>query len=100
MRVLVVGAGGVGSAAAAIAARRSFFSRFVIADFDPARAQRAVIDERFVAARARSKSAITNREKNDRRAAIAAAADPTPPAPTTRTRMPDAPFRTKRRYDH
>ena len=51
MRVLVVGAGGVGSAAAAIAARRSFFSRFVVADFDLARAQRAVADSRFVAAR-------------------------------------------------
>ena len=51
MRVLVVGAGGVGSAAAAIAARRSFFSRFVVADFDLARAERAVADERFVAAR-------------------------------------------------
>jgi saccharopine dehydrogenase (NAD+, L-lysine-forming) len=51
MRVLVVGAGGVGSAAAAIAARRSFFSRFVVADFDLARAERAVAGERFVAAR-------------------------------------------------
>jgi saccharopine dehydrogenase (NAD+, L-lysine-forming) len=51
MRVLVVGAGGVGSAAAAIAARRSFFSRFVVADFDLARASRAVHDPRFVAAR-------------------------------------------------
>jgi saccharopine dehydrogenase (NAD+, L-lysine-forming) len=51
MRVLVVGAGGVGSAAAAIAARRSFFARFVVADFDLARAERAVADPRFVAAR-------------------------------------------------
>ena len=51
MRVLVVGAGGVGSAAAAIAARRSFFTRLVVADFDLARARRAVLDERFVAAR-------------------------------------------------
>src|SRR5690348_3165656 len=51
MRVLVVGAGGVGAAAAAIAARRSFFSRFVIADFDLSKAERAVADDRFVAAR-------------------------------------------------
>src|SRR5215831_17527434 len=51
MRVLVVGAGGVGSAAAAIAARRSFFSRFVVADFDLGKAERSVIDSRFVAAR-------------------------------------------------
>ncbi|NMO53669.1 ATP-binding protein [Actinoplanes sp. TBRC 11911] len=51
MRVLVVGAGGVGSAAAGIAARHDFFERFVIADYDPARAARAVRDDRFVAAR-------------------------------------------------
>ncbi|WP_433291563.1 saccharopine dehydrogenase family protein [Actinoplanes sp. CA-030573] len=53
MRVLVVGAGGVGSAAAGIAARRDFFSRFVVADYDLARAQRCVDalgDERFTAA--------------------------------------------------
>jgi saccharopine dehydrogenase (NAD+, L-lysine-forming) len=53
MRVLLVGAGGVGSAAAGIAARRDFFERFVVADFDPDRAARAVdsmADARFVAA--------------------------------------------------
>ncbi|HEX3814805.1 MAG TPA: saccharopine dehydrogenase C-terminal domain-containing protein [Mycobacteriales bacterium] len=42
MRVLVVGAGGVGSAVALIAARRSFFEAMVIADYDPYRAERAV----------------------------------------------------------
>ena len=42
MRILLIGAGGVGSAAVAIAARRDFFDALVIADFDPARAQRAV----------------------------------------------------------
>ena len=41
MRVLVVGAGGVGAAAAAVAARRGFFERFVLADIDLARAERA-----------------------------------------------------------
>ena len=41
MRVLVVGAGGVGAAAAAVAARRGFFERFVLADIDAARAERA-----------------------------------------------------------
>src|SRR5690348_13287270 len=51
MRVLVVGAGGVGSAAAGIAARRSFFSAFVIADYSLDRASRAAAaDPRFVAA--------------------------------------------------
>jgi saccharopine dehydrogenase (NAD+, L-lysine-forming) len=40
MKVLVVGAGGVGGAFARIAARRRSFSSVVIADFDPARAER------------------------------------------------------------
>jgi saccharopine dehydrogenase (NAD+, L-lysine-forming) len=55
MRILQVGAGGVGSAAAAIAARRDFFEHFVVADYDLDRARRAVAslggDPRFVAAR-------------------------------------------------
>jgi saccharopine dehydrogenase-like NADP-dependent oxidoreductase len=41
LRVLVVGAGGVGAAAAAVAARRGFFERFVLADIDAGRAERA-----------------------------------------------------------
>jgi saccharopine dehydrogenase (NAD+, L-lysine forming) len=41
MRVLSVGAGGVGSAAAKIAARRPFFDSWVVADYDLARAERA-----------------------------------------------------------
>lgn len=41
MRVLVVGAGGVGSAFASIAARRQFVEVLVIADVDAGRAQRA-----------------------------------------------------------
>jgi saccharopine dehydrogenase (NAD+, L-lysine-forming) len=41
MRIVVVGAGGVGSAAASIAARRDFFERLVIADIDAERAARA-----------------------------------------------------------
>ncbi len=50
MRLLILGAGGVGSAAARIAARRRVFSRVVIADFDLARAKRTaaeVDDPRF-----------------------------------------------------
>jgi saccharopine dehydrogenase-like NADP-dependent oxidoreductase len=55
MRVLVVGAGGVGSAFAPIAARRSFYEHIVFADVDEAKA-RAVVDRydrggRFSAAR-------------------------------------------------
>src|SRR3954463_5949246 len=40
MRILVVGSGGVGAAAAAIARRRDFFERMVLADVDVARAER------------------------------------------------------------
>src|SRR5262245_59242127 len=39
MRLLIVGAGGVGSAAVGIAARRDFLERCVVADYAPARAE-------------------------------------------------------------
>jgi saccharopine dehydrogenase-like NADP-dependent oxidoreductase len=42
MQILVIGAGGVGAAAGAIAARRPFFDRFVLADYDEQRATDAV----------------------------------------------------------
>ena len=54
MRVLLVGAGGVGGAIVAIARRREFLEAMVVADYDQGRAQRAVeraADGRFVAAR-------------------------------------------------
>lgn len=41
MRVLVVGSGGVGTAAAMIARRREFFDSMVMTDIDPARAEAA-----------------------------------------------------------
>jgi saccharopine dehydrogenase (NAD+, L-lysine-forming) len=41
VRILLVGAGGVGSAICAIAARRSFFEAMVVADYDEARARHA-----------------------------------------------------------
>ncbi|MEP6816593.1 MAG: saccharopine dehydrogenase C-terminal domain-containing protein [Marmoricola sp.] len=54
MKVLLVGAGGVGSAAVGIAARRDFFESMVVADYDLARAERAIDkhsgDPRFAAA--------------------------------------------------
>jgi saccharopine dehydrogenase-like NADP-dependent oxidoreductase len=54
MRILMVGAGGVGSAAVPIAARRDFFEAMVVADYDLTRAERAVAqvdgDARFQAA--------------------------------------------------
>jgi saccharopine dehydrogenase-like NADP-dependent oxidoreductase len=52
MRILLVGAGGVGSAVVPIAARRSFFEAMVVADYDKSRAERAVgqvDDARFIA---------------------------------------------------
>jgi len=51
--VLVVGTGGVGAAVAAVAKRRAFFDRIVLADLDPARPQEvvdALADDRFLAA--------------------------------------------------
>jgi len=60
MRILVVGAGGVGSAAAGIAARRDFFEAMVVADYDEGRAQRVVqtvSDPRITAAKVDASSA-------------------------------------------
>ena len=52
MRILLVGAGGVGGAITGIAARRRFFEAMVVADYDESKAQRAADrtgDERFSA---------------------------------------------------
>ncbi|MGI8677017.1 MAG: saccharopine dehydrogenase NADP-binding domain-containing protein, partial [Nocardioidaceae bacterium] len=60
MRILLVGAGGVGAAFCGIAARRDFFETVVVADFDPERAQRAaaaVEQQRFLPARVDASSA-------------------------------------------
>jgi saccharopine dehydrogenase (NAD+, L-lysine forming) len=60
MRILLVGAGGVGSAAVGIAARRDFFERVVVADYDADRAAKAVArvgDDRFTSARVDASSA-------------------------------------------
>ncbi|MFG2113328.1 saccharopine dehydrogenase family protein [Streptomyces sp. NPDC048718] len=56
MRVLLVGAGGVGTAITRIAARRTFFDHIVVADYDLSRAEAAVAalgdgENRFSAAR-------------------------------------------------
>ena len=60
IRVLMVGAGGVGDAAARIAAERDFYEAWVVADYDLARAEATVASvrerageraDRFVAAR-------------------------------------------------
>lgn len=54
MQILIIGAGGVGSAAARIAKRRTFFTSCLVADYDPARPVALVAeldDNRFSAAR-------------------------------------------------
>ena len=60
MRILLIGAGGVGSAFCGIAARRDFFEACVVADYDESRARRAVEalgDDRFAAAQVDASSA-------------------------------------------
>ncbi|OKH64030.1 ATP-binding protein [Mycobacterium sp. SWH-M5] len=60
MRILLVGAGGVGSAFCSIAARRDFFDQMVVCDYDVSRARQAaeaVGDPRFIAARVDATSA-------------------------------------------
>jgi saccharopine dehydrogenase-like NADP-dependent oxidoreductase len=50
MRILLVGAGGVGSAFCSIAVRREFFDQIVVCDYDENRAlqsAQAVGDSRF-----------------------------------------------------
>jgi saccharopine dehydrogenase (NAD+, L-lysine-forming) len=58
MRILLVGAGGVGAAFAAIAARRDFYEALVVADYDQTSAKRAAsVDDRFTAAQVDASSA-------------------------------------------
>jgi saccharopine dehydrogenase (NAD+, L-lysine forming) len=82
VRILVVGTGGVGSAFAAIAQRRSFFERIVLADLDPARPQ-AVVDglgehDRFGSARldASNEDAIVDLIADVKADAVLNATDP------------------------
>ena len=81
MRILVVGAGGVGAAAAAIARRRDFFERLVLADVDGARAEREagrLGDERIGAAQldASAVDAIVALAREERADLILNACDP------------------------
>ncbi len=81
MRVLILGAGGVGSAAARIAARRPFATRVVVADYDRARAEAAVSatgDDRFVAAQldASNEAAIRTLIEAEQIDAVLGATDP------------------------
>jgi saccharopine dehydrogenase (NAD+, L-lysine-forming) len=81
MRLLILGAGGVGSAAALIAARRPFPSYVVVADYDLARAERAIAatgDDRFAAARvdASDQDAIEKLLADERIDVVLGATDP------------------------
>jgi len=52
VRILLVGAGGVGAAFGSVVARRGFFEHMLIADYDVARAEKAAAaDDRFASAR-------------------------------------------------
>src|SRR5689334_16558118 len=81
MRILLVGAGGVGAAAAGIAARRDFFDGMVVADYDADRAGKVVArlgDSRFTADRvdASSGEAITELCRAHRITHVLNAVDP------------------------
>jgi saccharopine dehydrogenase-like NADP-dependent oxidoreductase len=81
MRVLLVGAGGVGSAVVRIAARREFLTHMVVADYDLARAEAAVAaadDARFTAARldATDEDAVRAALESERCDALLNATDP------------------------
>lgn len=81
MRILILGAGGVGSAAALIAARRRFATHVVVADYDAARAQAVcerIADDRFVPARldASDQAAIESLLSAERIDAVLGATDP------------------------
>ena len=82
MRILILGTGGVGSAVAAVAQRRSFFERITLADVDPAR-PRAVVErlgepDRFAAAQVDASSERSVREaiRESRADAVLNACDP------------------------
>ncbi len=72
MRILVVGAGGVGDAVARIAARRSFFDTMVIADYDLAKAQ-ATVDAVQQAGESRFEAAFVDASSADSVAELARA---------------------------
>jgi saccharopine dehydrogenase (NAD+, L-lysine forming) len=80
MRVLVIGAGGVGSAVAKTAARWDLFEYMAVADFDAGRAERAVAGagERFAAFQldASDEEAVVGLIRSERVDAVLNALDP------------------------
>jgi saccharopine dehydrogenase-like NADP-dependent oxidoreductase len=80
VKILVIGAGGVGSAFASIAAKRGNFEKVVIADYDLARAQRAAQSaaDHFsgVQLNASDQSAVTELIRTEQCDAVLNAVDP------------------------
>ncbi|MFB4293656.1 saccharopine dehydrogenase family protein [Nonomuraea sp. ATR24] len=81
MRVLLMGAGGVGTAVTRIATRRSFFDHMVVADYDLSRAEAAVAPldpRRFTAVRADAsdQAAVTDLLREHRCDVLLNATDP------------------------
>jgi saccharopine dehydrogenase (NAD+, L-lysine forming) len=79
VRILVIGAGGVGAAVATVARRRDFFERMVFADLDASRAQAAAgDDERMagVAVDASDAVAVAELARAERADAVLNAVDP------------------------
>ena len=81
MRILLVGAGGVGAAFCSIAARRDFFETVVVADYDLERAERAAVateQQRFLPARVDASSAesVTTLVREHRITHVMNAVDP------------------------
>ncbi|MDQ6875589.1 MAG: saccharopine dehydrogenase NADP-binding domain-containing protein [Actinomycetota bacterium] len=81
MRLVVLGAGGVGGAVAAVAARRPFLEAVVLADYDLDRARRAVdrtADDRFSAGRvdASDRLGVVDLLRESRADAVLNACDP------------------------
>jgi saccharopine dehydrogenase (NAD+, L-lysine forming) len=94
-RVLIVGAGGVGSAVAAIARRRGWFERMVLGDLDRGRAQATVDrlgDDRLaaVALDASDADAIADLCAAERVTLLLNACDPRLNPPTSRPRAAPA----------
>jgi saccharopine dehydrogenase (NAD+, L-lysine forming) len=81
VRILILGAGGVGGAVVPIAARRDFFEAAIVADYDAGRAKRVVdrvADRRFTAARVDASDAASVAElcKAERVSHVLNAVDP------------------------
>jgi saccharopine dehydrogenase (NAD+, L-lysine forming) len=80
MRVLVIGAGGVGTAVARTAAKWNLFERVAVADYDVARAQRAVAGagDRFAAYQldGNDEEAVAGLIRSERADAVLNALDP------------------------